>query len=378
MNEILNQEFLFKGLPKIVYGPGALRELGEELRGLECNQVFLVVDPFMYKDKLSEIKAIIGKRYAGVFYDIPPQSSVDTVEQGAQKAKSQGVDGIVSIGGGSTIDTAKGIAILITHGNKLKDHEGYQNVKVKIPHIAVPTTTGTGSEVTSVAVIKDEQEQRKMVFGHVSLTPNIAILDPELTLKMPAWLTAGTGMDALSHAVEAIHSTERTPFSNTLAFYSLHLLRGYFFKAYKEPLNIEAKGAMLIAANLAGAAFNNASVGLCHAIAHTLGALYNIHHGIANSIALKAVIKFNAEKEPSLYQEVVKLLNIGKSPKELINWIEDLRQNLKLPLRLRDLKVPKSGLDQCVELTLSDPAIVGNSRMVEEPEELIKIYREIW
>ncbi|MBM4389139.1 MAG: iron-containing alcohol dehydrogenase, partial [Deltaproteobacteria bacterium] len=211
-NDDLN--FLFFSPTKIIFGTGSLKELPAELDAAGGNRAVIVTDDFLRGNTgiIEQAGNFLGKRCAGVFSGVPSDSGVHAVEDVARFAKDAGADSLVSIGGGSVIDTAKGAAILVKEGGGLRDYEGFQNLTRKIaPHIAVPTTAGTGSEVTYVAVIKDHENHRKLLFGDYHLIPDSAILDPALTATMPAGLTAATGMDAMSHAIEAMHSQQREP-----------------------------------------------------------------------------------------------------------------------------------------------------------------------
>ena len=203
--------FLHLSPTKVVFGNKSLSELPSELAGLSVARALVVTAAVLAsKTALVErVKKALGRRFAGVYSDVTPDSGVGIVDRGATMAKELSVDAIVSIGGGSSIDTAKGIAIVHAFGGSLRDHQGFQGMSAPTtPHIAIPTTAGTGSEVTKVAVIKDEDAHQKLLFGDFHLYPRVAILDPELTFGMPPMITAGTGLDAFTHAVEALHAMQ--------------------------------------------------------------------------------------------------------------------------------------------------------------------------
>ena len=205
-----------------------------------------------------------------------------------------GADAVISIGGGSVMDTAKGIAILLKEGGSLLDYQGFQVLtRRQTPHIAIPTTAGTGSEVTYVAVVKDHQKKQKLLFGDYHIIPDTAILDPALTVDLPPRLTAATGLDAFSHGLEALSSAQREPVADALGLHAIRLIKEFLPRALKNGADLAARGQMLIAASLGGAAFSNAQVGLIHAIAHVVGARHGVHHGMANAILMPHVMRFN-------------------------------------------------------------------------------------
>lgn len=382
-NDDLN--FLFFSPTKIIFGTGSLKELPAELDAAGGNRAVIVTDDFLRGNTgiIEQAGNFLGKRCAGVFSDVPSDSGVHAVEDVARFAKDAGADSLVSIGGGSVIDTAKGAAILVKEGGGLRDYEGFQNLTRKIaPHIAVPTTAGTGSEVTYVAVIKDHENHRKLLFGDYHLIPDSAILDPALTATMPAGLTAATGMDAMSHAIEAMHSQQREPVADALALHAIRLLKKAIPASVAEPQNLKARGMQLVASTLAGMAFSNAQVGLVHAMAHTAGARFGIHHGLANSIFLPHCVRFNAPDAGVIYRMIADAFGIitaGKSDAEVSNVLADSLLNfskgLGLKTRLGECGVPEGSLQELAEATLYDGAIVYNARSVFDPAEILEVYK---
>jgi alcohol dehydrogenase len=316
-----------------------------------------------------------------VFTEVKPDSSVDVVNRGAAKAKELGADAIVSIGGGSSIDTAKGIAIVHAFGGSLRDHQGFQGFsRPTTPHVAIPTTAGTGSEVTKVAVIKDEEAHQKLLFGDFHIYPRVAILDPVLTVGMPRAITAGTGLDALTHAIESMHAMQAEPIADALALHAIRLVTQHLPAALATPSDLHHRGQMLIAATIAGIAFDNAQVGLVHAIAHTVGARHGVHHGTANAIALPHVLRFNADVAAEAYRAVGVAMGIVTTAMNDIaavdtvaKAIEKLVAEVGLPTRYRDAGVPESDLKKIAEVTLTDAAIVYNPKPVLEAAEVLGV-----
>jgi len=355
---------------------------------LGCSRALVVTDSFLRQksDVVARVERGLGGRCAGVFDGVVADSGVDVCEAGAALGRQVNADCVVSVGGGSSIDTAKGIAILLTEGGRLADYEGFQNLtRRQTPHVAIPTTAGTGSEVTYVAVIKDRERHQKLLFASRFLTPDVALLDPTATVGMPPPITAGTGMDAMSHAIEALHSQQRQPICDGLALHAIRLIRTWLERATRHGDDLAARGQMLIASNMAGAAFGNAQVGLVHAMAHTLGAHHDIHHGTANALLLPHVMRFNRGVCAETYQAVAEALGIdarGMSAESAAEAAEtflyDLTGRLGLPQRLRDTNVPESALEQLAEGTLYDGSIVYNPRTVLDAEEVLAVFRQAW
>jgi aldehyde dehydrogenase (NAD+) len=380
--------FLFFSPTRIVYGVGSSGDVALELRGLGCTKALLVTDRYLSDNTPlpAKIEKSLGGLCAGVFADVPPDSGLHVVDQGYAFARECGADGVVSLGGGSVMDTGKGIALLLREGGKLEDYQGFQLLTRKVaPHVCLPTTAGTGSEVTYIAVIKDHAKRQKLLFGDHHLIPDVAILDPNLTVGLPPGLTAATGMDALSHAVEAITSAQREPVADALALHAIRLIREWLPLAVDDGTNLSARGHMLVAATLAGAAFGNAQVGLVHAIAHTVGARHGVHHGVANAVAMPYVMRFNNSEvagEQALIAEALGVDVRGMPDADAglaaADAVAKMNVRLGLPLTLKDLGVPEDDLEQCAQVALSDGAIIYNGRPVFDPGEIVAVLRKAW
>jgi len=379
--------FVFNNPTRVLYGAGGVSEAGMEADRIGIRRALLVSDRVLAEktDVVARVRAALGARVAAEFLDVPSDSGVDAVMAGYAAAQAGGADGIVSVGGGSVIDTAKGISILVREGGHLRDFEGFQNLTRKAaPHVVVPTTAGTGSEVTYVAVIKDHAQHRKLLFGDYNILPDVAILDPGLTVGLPPFLTAATGMDALSHAIEAMHSAQREPIADALALHAIRLIREALPRCVATPGDLDARGSQLLASCMAGAAFSNAQVGLVHAIAHTVGGRYGIHHGLANAIAMPHVIRFNAEACADVYPDVAAAFGVDPtgSPEALGDRLADaiasFSRELGLPAGFKDVDVPADALGELAEATLSDGAVVYNGRMVFEADEVLPVWQAAW
>ena len=377
--------FLHYAPTRIVYGAGSLSELPSELGSLGSDRAMIVTDRQIASrtDLIERVRKALAKRCAAVFAEVEPDSSVAIVDKGAAIARQHGVDALVSVGGGSSIDTAKAIAMVHTLGGSIRDHQGFQALgSATTPHVAIPTTAGTGSEVTRYALIRDEQSSQKLLFGDFHIFPRVAILDPKLTVGMPPLITAGTGMDALTHALEGLHSAQREPIADALALHAIRLIRKNLPIAIQTPQDLVARGMMLVAATLAGTAFDNAQVGLVHAIAHTVGARHHVHHGLANSIALPAVLRFNADAAAEWYRMGGEAFGISTEAMSdaaaidtIASAIEAFARDCGLPGRYRDVGVPESDLEAIAEVTLTDGAIVYNPKPVTDPAEVLGVLR---
>jgi alcohol dehydrogenase class IV len=380
--------FVFWSPTKIVFGENTALDVAIEVENLKCKKVLIVTDKDLAKNTNipEKIKKALGNLCVGIFSDVEPDSGLHIVNQGAKLGKELGADCLVSVGGGSAIDTAKGMAILLKEGGKLQDYAGFQALtRPQTPHIVIPTTAGTGSEVTYVAVIKDHDQGRKLLFGDYNILPNVAILDPRITEGLPPGLTAATGMDAMSHAIEAIHSLQREPVADGMALQAIRLIKEFLPRAVKDGRDMTARGQMLIAANMAGAAFSNAQVGMVHALAHSVGARFKVHHGLANSILLPPCLRYNADACGDVYLEILLAMGVsipGISSDEAGNLLSDriteFTKGLGLPQRLRDVGVPQEGLMECSEIALSDGAIVYNPKFISDSAEVLKVYQQAW
>lgn len=371
---------------KVIFGVGSVAELPMTVASLGSKALLVTDAGLMDSGLVDQVRDKLGDQLAGVYADVPQDSGMAVVDAGAELALSCDADVVISLGGGSVIDTAKGICIVMTEGGSLRDHQGMQMLsRLQTPHIVLPTTAGTGSEVTSGAVILDhEQGQKIIIFEHFN-TPRVAILDPRLTVSLPPHLTASTGMDAMTHAVESYVSSQRNPISDATALHAIRLIRAHLPRAVEDGQDLNARGQMQIAALLAGWAFSNAMVGLVHAMAHSLGAVCGIPHGLANGLILPHVMEFNLTETPDLLADIGEALGVatqGLSPQTAgeaaVKAISSFVNQIGLSQRLRDLGVDEQALPQCAELSLSDGSIIYNPRMVMDAEEILEVYQKVY
>ncbi|MCU1281332.1 MAG: L-threonine dehydrogenase [bacterium] len=370
---------------RVVFGDGTVGELALECKRLGIERAMIVTDRVMRErtDVVARVEKALGARLGAIYDGVIPDTGVECIDEGARQAKEHGCDGLVSVGGGSAIDTAKGMAIVLTEGGSIRDHQGASRLsRRQTPHIAVPTTAGTGSEVSLYIVVKDERAHEKMHFMDDRIIPDAAVLDPSVTVAMPPQLTAATGMDALTHAIEAYTSINQNPIADGLALQAIRLIARHLPRAVAEPTDKLARGQMLIAANIAGMAFNSTGVGLVHAMAHVVGARHGVHHGTANAICLPHVIRFNADELGACYRDVAEALGVDArdlgdemAGEAAAQAVALLSARIKLPSKLREVGVPEGDLEACAEGSLSDGAIVYNGKFAAEKDLVLGVYK---
>ena len=387
---MLPEFFEFYNPTKVVYGVGIASDFKAELDTLGVEKYFIVSDKVISDQGLVK-KVVDGLTSAGItltgeFLDVPPNSAIETVNACAEQSKSSGAQGLIAIGGGSAIDTAKAANILISEGGDLvEDYSGIHTLTRPLnPLVVIPTTAGTGSEVTMVSVIYDEKNKEKLAFSDKFLLPSLAVLDPEMTTSMPPGLTASTAMDALTHAIEAYVGTGCSPVSDIFAAGAVELIFKNILQATENGEDLEARGSLLVAANLAGTAFSHSMVGCVHGMAHATGALYHVPHGIANAILLTHGMEYNFDE---IKEKLTKLapfmgieisgLSVEDSAAKAIEAVRSLTVRLNemgaLPLRLRDVGVPEEGLPELAEYAVNDGTSWFNPREVVAEEILLHL-----
>ncbi|MGL5821716.1 MAG: iron-containing alcohol dehydrogenase [Sarcina sp.] len=361
-------------MPKIsLMGAGSLNDLSVEIKDLHLKKALIVTDKVLREvgiaDKLTKVLDETGVSY--VIYDgVMPNPTVQSVNAGLKMLKDEKCDFVVALGGGSAHDCSKGIALLATNGGKIEDYEGADMVKKPImPLICVNTTAGTASEMTLFAIITNEETHVKMALVDKNLTPTVAVNDSLLMLDMPKSLTAATGMDALTHAVEAYVSTAATPITDACAEKAIILISQYLAKAVKDGHDEESREKMAYAEYLAGMAFNNASLGYVHAIAHQLGGFYNLPHGVCNAILLPHVQEFNAKVAAGRLKEVAKLMGVnieGMTDQDgaaaCIKAIKELSVTVGIPSGIGELGAKREDFETLTKNALKDVCGLTNPR----------------
>lgn len=375
-------------------GENALENLPHELKMMGAKKPIVLTDAILAKcgtlDKVQKAFKGFDIDVTETYTEIPPDSSIKVINEIAGIFKTKGCDSIIALGGGSVIDTAKGLRIVIEQGGTdIMDYMGLDSLprKDRIAFAVIPTTSGTGSECTNVAVIANPDKNVKMEFISYDLLPDFAVLDPRMTETMPPKITANTGVDALVHAIEGYTCLQKNPLSQSYAFAAIRLITTFLPKAVLEGGNHEYRLAMSNAATMAGIAFSNSMVGLVHAIGHAVGGVAHVPHGIAMSILLPHVMKFNLETLKPAYAELLLPLAgaeiYATTPKEeraqkaiefVTAFIKQF-ESVGLPTKLSDAKVTEDQFDAIAQTAINDGAIVVNPIMATK-EQVIEILKE--
>ncbi|MBI5991834.1 L-threonine dehydrogenase [Clostridium perfringens] len=367
-------------------GADCLKEAGEQVAELGFKKALIVTDKVLGQigivKKVTDVLDNKDIEYA-IYDETKPNPTVKNVNDGLELLKEKECDFVISLGGGSAHDCAKGIALLATNGGEIKDYEGVdKSKKPQLPMVGINTTAGTGSEMTLFAIITDEERHIKMALVDKHLTPIIAVNDPMLMLAMPKSLTAATGMDALTHAIEAYVSTSATPITDACAEKAIELISNYLVNAVENGQDVEARDMMAYAEYLAGMAFNNASLGYVHAMAHQLGGFYNLPHGVCNAILLPHVQEYNKATSASRLAKIAKIMggNIEGLTDEqgadlCIDMIKSLSQTIGIPEGLGVLGVKESDFETLATNALNDACSLTNPRK-GNLEEVIAIFKK--
>ena len=408
---MLPEYFEFSLPTRVIYRAGLIDDPQEVLAQFGRRRALLVSDaPLVATGLVERVKAGFARsavEISAVYDQVPPNSTIQTVEECAALGRLHNCDLIIGLGGGSVLDTAKVANLLLVCGGKVADHMGAYLLGTQrlLPLILIPTTAGTGSEVTKVAVIADPEHDVKLPFAETQFLPDLALLDPAVTATLPAKLAAMTGMDALTHAIEAYVDKEWSPAADALALQAIRMISKALLRACAHPEDVEARGTMLVASCLAGVAFSHSMVGMVHGISHALGGVYHIPHGLANALLLPEVMEYNLETRWDRYADVAEALGLvfprpgavlrsflrksrlaaplakpwfildryfrRKAAAAGITYIRDLNRQLAhitgMPLNLRDAGINDrlAKLEQVVETAMADGAMLYNPR---EPE----------
>ena len=379
MTNILRQ-FSFELPTRIEYGVGVASKLGEEVRLLKAQKVSLITDPGIIKaGLLDKITSILKeeKLLYNVFDGVDPNPKDRNVERGAQVVRSFEADAMVAVGGGSVIDCAKAIGVLVSHdGKRIKDFEGKTAVKKPIlPFIAVPTTAGTGSEVTFSAVITDRENNYKMTVRSPFMAAKVALLDPKLTVTVPPHITASTGMDALTHAIEAYTVKVSEPISDALALYAIELITNNLVNAVKNGENINARACMLVGSLLAGMAFSHSDVGSVHCMAEALGGVYDAPHGVCNAVLLPYVMEYNAEFCLEKYARIAQAMGeifdtMEEGAMKAVERVKKLSVDVGLP-SFKSLGVKEEDLEKLADMAAKNISTKSNPREMSKEDYLV-------
>lgn len=383
------KNFEFRIPQRIIYGIGCYKKIIELVKEMSSRNILLVTGKKVIETNyVKEIIESIKKMNINIeiFNEIPKEPEMDFVYNGLKIYEEKNCELIIAIGGGSVIDTAKGIALLATNKGSLRDYEGLEKIpKPQAPLIAVPTTAGTGSEVTKFTVITDVERKRKMLIGSVNIIPKIAIVDPLLTISMPQDITMSTGMDALTHAIEAYISIKAQPITDLLAIEAIKLISKYLRRAWANGEDIEAREKVMLGSLLAGLAFSNSSVALVHGMARPLGAYFNIPHGLSNAILLPHVMEFTYISNPEKFMNIASYMNekieglsIIEAAKLSIEAIKKLCKDIKVP-SLKNIGIKEEELNKLVPKMAEEAIASGspaNNPRKASIEEIVEIYKK--
>ncbi|MBN9518460.1 iron-containing alcohol dehydrogenase [bacterium] len=376
--------FDFQPLGRVVFGPGSLARLGGVARELGGTRVMLVTDPGLEAAGHPQ-RAVAAVRAAGldvfVFDGVKENPTEREVGAGVVFARTHQIDLIAAVGGGSSMDCAKGVNFLLTNGGRMADYKGHDKAtKPMLPSVGVPTTSGTGSEAQSYALITDEKTHLKMACGDKKAAFRVSILDPELTLTQPKSVTAVTGIDAVAHAVESFVCTKRNPLSAMCSRTAFRYLEPHFERVMSHPADLEARSAMQLGAHFAGMAIEAAMLGVCHSCANPLTAHYGITHGVAIGVMLPHVIRFNAPAAGDLYAELVaETVGTNGQPAAdvLADRVTEMLAAAGLPRTLKECGVSDTILHLLAEEANQQWTARFNPREVGEAE-ILDLYRAAW
>ena len=371
------------------FGPGAREVLPQEISRMGYKKAFVATDKDLIKfgvaDKVLKVLENAGIPYE-VFSEIKPNPTVSNVKAGVEAFAKSGADFIIAIGGGSSMDTAKAVGI-ITNNPEFADVvslEGVADTKKKsVPIIALPTTAGTAAEVTINYVITDEENEKKMVCVDPNDIPVMAIVDAELMYTLPRGLTAATGMDALTHAIEGLITKGAWEMSDMFELKAIEMIARYLETAVNEPQNAEARNGMAVAQYIAGMAFSNVGLGVVHGMAHPLGAIFDIPHGVANALLLPTVMEFNMPAAIDKYVQIAKAMNVysaGMSNEEAaeaaVEAVRQLSVRVGIPQHLAELGIKAEDLDKLATAAAADVCTPGNPRFVDK-EIIQRLYEKV-
>ena len=371
------------------HGTGAIAEIANEAKAHGFKKAFVCSDPDLIKfnvtSKVTDILTANGLDYE-LYSDIKPNPTIENVKHGVEAFKASGADYLIAIGGGSSMDTSKAIGIIIANPEfeDVRSLEGTAPTKNPcVPIIAVPTTAGTAAEVTINYVITDVERKRKFVCVDPHDMPIIAVVDPDMMSSMPKGLTASTGMDALTHAIEGLITKGAWEMSDMFEIKAIEMINRYLETAVKEPTNPEARNGMAVAQYIAGMAFSNVGLGVVHGMAHPLGAIFDIPHGVANALLLPTIMEFNMPCCIEKYGVIARTMGVdttGMTAEEAAqaacDAVKALAIRVGIPQHLSDLGIKESDIPALAAQAIADVCTPGNPRDVTE-EQIVELYKKV-
>jgi alcohol dehydrogenase class IV len=380
---------LFRTTKRILFGLGAVEKTGAEAQLLKVKKVLIITDTGVIQAGLlgSVEKSLqsIGLPFV-IFDGVEPDPRIEVVDKSVQFAKKEGIDLIIGFGGGSSLDIAKVTAIMITNPSKIDGLFGVDLVpNPGVPVILIPTTAGTGSEVTPIAILSDTKEKLKKGIVSAYLFPEVAIVDPKLTVGLPPSVTAFTGMDALTHAIESFYSINATDLSDLLAFRAMEILSKNIRMAFAHGENLVARSNMMEGSLLAGIAFANAGVGAVHAFAYPLGGEFHLAHGLTNTLMLPYLMRYNILGCPHKFAQMAKAFGERvEGISELVGaeiavrFVERLSDDLRVPRRLRDVGIQEDAIPRLAEAAMKVTRLLANNPRKVTLEDAVAIYKSAY
>ncbi len=379
-------------LPRIMQvGEGASQEIPAVLASLNCKRPLIITDKVMVElGYVSQIEATLANHmvFCDVFADTVPEPTIGSIMAGVDQVQNGDYDSIIALGGGSPIDSAKAIAILGKHGGSMRDYKFPRIVnEAGLPIIAIPTTAGTGSEATKFTIITDEANDEKMLCVGIGFMPVAALVDYSLTLSLPARITADTGIDALTHAMEAYVSQKANAYSDTQALAAMSLIGPNLRRAYKDSKDKPAREAMMLGSTLAGIGFSNASVALVHGMSRPIGAFFHVPHGLSNAMLLPSVTAFSISAAPERYADCARAMGVATSQdstdqasQKLLAELHALNAELQVPTPQQfgiDRDQFMSLVDEMATQALNSGSPNNNPRIPSQ-QEIVDIYKALW
>ena len=380
---------LFRTTRRILFGLGAAEKIGAEAQILRGKKLLIITDPGVIQAGLLQgvEKSLqsVGLPFA-VFDGVEPDPRIEVVEKSTAKAKKEGIDLIIGFGGGSSLDIAKVTSIMITNTGKIDSFFGIDLVpNPGVPVILIPTTAGTGSEVTPIAILSDTKEKLKKGIVSPTLFPEVALVDPKLTVGLPPSVTALTGMDALTHAVESYTSVNASDLTDLLALRAMELISKALRMAYAHGENLAARSNVMEGSLLAGIAFANAGVGAVHAFAYPLGGEFHLAHGLTNTLMLPYVMRYNILGCPHKFAQMAKAFGERvegvselDAAETAVRFVERLSDDLRVPRRLRDVHIPENAIPGLAEAAMKVTRLLANNPRKVTLEDAVAIYRSAY
>lgn len=384
---LVNFNFLVP--PTVVFGVDTVNQTGQYVKKLGGRRAFIVTDPGVAKVGILEKVAKVLKDdgiEVGYYDQVIPEPPENIVNEIVEKVKEGGYEVIIGLGGGSSMDTAKMVAVLVTNGGSVRDYIGIGKVpKPGLPKIMIPTTSGTGSEVTQIAIFTLLGEEVKKGVVSPYLMADVAIVDPALTYDLPPHITASTGMDALVHAIESYISRKANKFTEGLSLMAMELIAKNIRTAVTDGSNVEARYNMSLGSMIAGIAFGNASTAAVHALAYPLGGQFHIPHGVANTLMLPYVMEYNVVSRMEKFVKIaealgekVEGLSLRDAAFKAIDAMVNIAKDIGVPMRLRDVNIPKDAIPKMAAAAINETRLLSQNPRVLTLKDIEDIYNKAW